>query len=102
MSLSDSTKKRLAKAVTSKAAADEISAAIDSQGSGPAAVVAAIGVTTNLPASNCAGVATPSATNVNAAIDAVTAATEARLDVIEAKVDAILAALKAAALMSAA
>jgi predicted RecA/RadA family phage recombinase len=95
-----------------------------------AAVVAALGTTSNLTAAvvaattfagaACAGGSTPTATNVNTAIDAATAAvktaldlkadnvdletlrteTEARLDAIEAKVDAFLASLKAAGLMA--
>lgn len=100
MSLSASTKRRLVTAVTSQAAADELAAAIDAQGSGPAAVVAAFGTTTNLPAANCAGGSAPTATQVNAAIDAVATVAETRLDNLEAKVNAILTALKNAGLMA--
>lgn len=130
MSLSQKTKDRLEKALTSKTAAAEVVAAIDSQGSGPAAVVAAFGTTTNLTAlaptavtmtaAACAGGATPAATDVNAAINSATAEiktmldakadnadaetlrteVEARLDAIETKVNAMLTALKAAGLMA--
>ncbi len=130
MSLSEHTKKRLTTAVTSKSAADEIVAAIDAQGSGPAANIAAIGTTSNLTTlavtattftgAACAGGSSPSATNVNTAIDAAIAEAktaldlkadnadvetlrteiEARLDVIEGKIDALIAALKTAELMA--
>lgn len=100
MSLSSTVLRRLAVAMGNKAAADAIAAAIDSNGSGPAAVVAAFGATTNLPAAACDGDATPSATNVNAAIDAVAAVAETRLDAVEAKVNAILASLKSSGQMA--
>jgi hypothetical protein len=100
MSISEKTKRRLEKAVTSKDAAAELVAAMDSMGSGPAAVVTAIGTTANIPAAACEGGAEPTATQVNAAIDTVAAAAEARLDVIEGKIDAVLAALKASGQMA--
>jgi hypothetical protein len=131
MALSVLAKQWLRTAVGNNDYGNEIIAAIESQGSGPAAKVASIGGTTNLPAAvvapvtmtgaATAGGATPSATNVNTAIDAATAqikgfldvkadnvdietlrvAVEARLDVVEAKVDAIISALTLAGLMTA-
>ena len=100
MTLSTRTKRQLAVGIANQAAATELIAAIDAQGSGPAAVVTAFVSTTDLPVSACAGTTTPSATNVNAAIDTVTAATEARLDAIESKINSILTALKNASLMA--
>lgn len=100
MALSTELKRRLAVALTSTAASDAIAAAIDSNGSGPAAVVAAIGTTTNIPAASCAGVAEPSATQVNAAIDTTNAVVETRLDGVEAKINAVIASLKAAGMMA--
>jgi hypothetical protein len=100
MTLSVDAKRRLTVAVANETAGAELAAAIDAQGSGPAAVVSAFGATTNLPAAACAGGASPSATNVNAAIDTVAAAAEARIDALESKVNDLLASLKAAALMA--
>ncbi len=100
MSLSNEAKRRLERAVSSKTVGTELAAAIDAPGDGPAALVASFGTTTNLPAANCAGEATPSATNVNAAIDAVATVAEARLDALESKVNDLLAALKAAGYMA--
>lgn len=100
MTLSADAVKRLKTAVTSGDVGAELAAAIDASGSGPAALVAALAASTNLPAAACAGAATPSATNVNAAIDTVAAVAETRLDNLEIKVNAILAALKAANLMA--
>jgi hypothetical protein len=100
MSLSSDAKRRLEVALASKSAGDEVAAAVDSQGSGPAAVVAALGTTADIPGAACAGAATPTATQVNAAIDTVAAVAESRLDAIEIKIDAILGALKTANLMA--
>lgn len=100
MSLSSTLLRRLAVALGNTDAANAIGAAIDAQGSGPAGVVAAIPASTAIPAAACAGGATPSATNVNTAIDATHAVVEARLDAIEAKVNQILTSLKAANLMA--
>ncbi|MFZ4538508.1 hypothetical protein [Propionivibrio sp.] len=102
MTVSAKAKSRLAVAVTSKVIAEELVAAIDSQGSGPAAVVSAIGTTVAVPAAACAGASAPTAAQVNTAIDTVTVGTEARLDAIESKVNDILVSLKAAALMASA
>lgn len=130
MSLSQDTKNRLAVALTSHDAANEVIDALSTSLGSPAGAVAAIGTTTNLAAAvvapvtmtpaACAGGASPSATNVNTAIDSATAQikgfldakadnvdletlrtqVEARLDTIEAKVDAIITALKGASLMA--
>lgn len=102
MTISTEAKRRLAVAVTSNEVADELVAAIDAQGSGPATVVAAIGASTNLPAAACAGGAAPTAAQVNAAIDTVAAVAETRLDTLESRVNDILAALKASSQMAAA
>ena len=100
MSLSADSKLRLKYALANAAAAVEVAAAIDSSGSGPATYVAPFGTTTNIAAANCAGAATPSATNVNSAIDTATATIESRLDAIETKLNAVLSALVAASLMA--
>lgn len=132
MTVSAEAKRRLEVAVTSKKVADELVAAIDAPGSGPADVVVAFGSTTNLTAlapaavtmtgAATAGGATPSAADVNAAINAATAEikgmldaktdnvdaetlrteVEARLDALETKVNAILVSLKAASYMASA
>lgn len=78
-------------------AAAELAAAVDSNGSGPAAVVAAIGATADLTA--IAGTFGSLAV-ANTAVATLASETEARLDAIEAKVDAVIAALKAAGMMS--
>lgn len=85
----------LRKALASKTQGDAVADAIT-----PMANIPVIGTTTNLPAAACAGGTTPSATNVNTAIDALRVPVEARLDVLEAKVDAILAGLKSTGKMS--
>lgn len=100
MSLTTEQKRRLAVALTSVDVAEAIVAAIDSQGSGPAAVVAPFGATTNIPAAACAGGAAPTAAQVNTAIDTVSTAVESRLDALESKLNAILVALKNASLMA--
>lgn len=132
MTLSTDAKRRLEVAVANSATGKELADAIDAGGSGPAAVVAAFGGTTNLTAlvvaaatftgSACAGGDTPTAAQVDTAIDAATAKVKAvvdvkadnadvetlrteaelRLDALETKVNAILAALKDASLMAAA
>lgn len=83
MTISTNAKARLAVAVTSNDVANELVAAIDSQGSGPAAVVTAIGTTVAIPSAACAGGSAPTAAQVNTAIDAVAAGAESRLDAIE-------------------
>lgn len=86
---------------------DLVVAAIDAQGSGPAAAVAALGTTTNIPTVSVtlstSNTYTDSAvkTAIDSGANAVRTATEARLDAIEAKIDDLIAKLKAAALMSA-
>lgn len=89
MALTTTQKKRIEAAIGHRADAAAISAAIDSNGSGPAAAVAALGTTTAL-----VGV---DGTGDNAAP---LVGTEARLDAIEAKIDAVIASLKAAGMMA--
>jgi hypothetical protein len=89
MALSVKAKKRFEVAMARRAEALEILAAIDAGGNAQAAAVAPLGATANL-----VGV---DGTGSNAAP---LAGTEARLDAAEAKIDAVIAALKAAALMA--
>ena len=90
MALSTKARKRLEASMARRVEATEISDAIDAlHAVAPAAAVAALGVTSNL-----VGV---DGTGSNAAP---LVGTEARLDAIEAKIDAVIAALKAASLMS--
>lgn len=90
MALSKRSKDILTVALADKKASAELAAAVAAiQIAAPAASVAAIGTTANL-----VGV---DGTGSNAAP---LAGTESRLDAIEAKVDAVIAALKAAGLMS--
>jgi hypothetical protein len=100
MSLSVEAKRRLKVALASSTVGAEVADAVDAQGSGPAAVVTALGASTDLPAAACAGGAAPTAAQVNAAIDTVAAVAETRLDALESKVNSILAALKSADLMA--
>lgn len=93
MALSTKAKKALEIAlasskVSSAAVVNEITAAIDANGSGPAAHVA------NITSSNLVGV---DGTGSNAAP---LAGTETRLDAAEAKINEILAALQAVGMMS--
>ena len=132
MSLSSNAQKALNNALANKELGEEVAAAIDAQGSGPADEVDAIGSTADMSAlvpsaasisaSNLTAVSAPDPTKaeVDAGIDAlknkvITALdlkadnadvetmrgeAEDRLDVIEAKIDEVIAALKAANLMS--
>jgi len=132
MSLSPAAKNRLNIALVSKTAGSELAAAIDLKNPVPATKIIALGTTTNLSplvvapttiaASACAGGDTPSATDVDLAIDAATLAiasaldlkcdnadaetlrtqTESRLAAIEAKMDAMLGSMKAANRMASA
>jgi hypothetical protein len=99
MSLSTSAVKALNVATGSKqdGVGDEIAAAIDSNGSGPAANVSAMGSTTNLSAI-AASYADLAAARTS--VNTLKGETEARLDAIEAKVDEVIAALIAAGMMS--
>lgn len=98
--LSNDAKKALRAALASKGLhgfAEEVIAAIDSNGSGPAAHVSNIEPTvdmTAIPASFADLAAARSAVNT------LRSDAEARLDAIEAKIDAILAALQSAGMMS--
>jgi hypothetical protein len=102
MALSNEAKRRLKVALTDEAVGNEVAAAIDAPGDGPAALVAAIAPSTNLPAAACAGGAAPTAAQVNTAIDTVAAVAEARLDALEAKVNELVAKLKAASYVASA
>lgn len=89
--LSEDTKKKFRQALASKGLhdyAEELIAAIDSQGSGPASHVG------NITSSDLVGV---DGTGSNAAP---LAGTETRLDALEAKVNEILAALQASGQMA--
>lgn len=97
MALSDANKKKLRNAIADKRAADTIAAAIDSNGSGPAAVVAALGTTTDLTAI-AASYADLAAARTS--VNTLKGEVEVRLDAIEAKIDAVIASLKAASMMS--
>lgn len=88
MSLSKAAKRQLVTGLRSQSLSEEVSAAIDSQGSGPAASVALLGATVNLVGVDGVG------DNAAPVVE-----TEARLDAIEAKVDAVITALKNASLM---
>jgi hypothetical protein len=88
MSLSTNAQKAIKNALADKDLGAEVAAAIDSNGSGPAANVA------DITSSNLVGV---DGTGSNAAP---LAGTETRLDAIEAKINDILAALQAAGMMS--
>jgi hypothetical protein len=100
MALSSKAKKRMEVALARRDVAQEVCAAIDSSGSGPAANVPEIGVTVNLPAAALSTSDTYTDAAVNGAINALKSAAESRLDVLEGRVDAIIAALQAAGLMS--
>lgn len=63
------------------------------------AAVVAYSAGSNLPGASCAGAGSPSATNVNSAIDTVSAAAETRLDAIDTAIAAIITSLKNAGLM---
>lgn len=98
MALSTSIRRRLAVALANSGAANAIADAIDGGGS-PTANIAALAASTNIPAAATAGGATPTAANVNTAIDTATAVIETRLDAIESKINTLLAALKASGAM---
>jgi hypothetical protein len=100
MSLSTKAKLWLKSAIANASVAQEVSAAIDAFGSGPAANVAAIGAVTTIPNAACAGGSTPTATQVNTAINTVTAVAETRLENLETKLNAVVAALIASGQMS--
>lgn len=105
MSLSQKLKDRISVAITNKDDANELIAAIEASVASPAAAVAAMGSTTNLPASN-ATLSTSDTyadadvkVSIDGAVDALRTATESRLDAIEAKIDAVIASLKASGQM---
>jgi hypothetical protein len=106
MALSQRTKDILEVAMADRRSAQELAAAFDGIAvADVAATVAALGATTNLPAS-AASLSTGDtyadaavAAAIDGAVDALRVAVEARLDAAEAKVDAIISALKNAGLM---
>lgn len=100
MTISKDVKHRLAVALASVEAADAVAAAIAAGGNGPAELLADLELSTVFDAAATAGGATPSAADVNAAIDALAGAVHTRLNVIENKINAILGALTAAGLMA--
>lgn len=95
--LSDKAKKAINHALASKVLGAEVSAAVDANGSGPAAHVANIEPTTDLTAipGSFADLAA-----ARSAVNTLKSDAESRLDAIEAKIDAVLAALQAAGMMS--
>lgn len=105
MTISADTRTKLRNGVADRDAADELSDAIDAANAGGSVVanVAAIGATSNIPASAAtyAIPAEPTGAEVDTAIDDTVVFIEARLDTIEAKVDAVIAAMIAAGHMSA-
>lgn len=104
MSLSDKARERMRLAMVSKDFGDEVSDAIDNGGNPQAAVVAALGTTTDLSAvsGTYSNGAEPTGTEVDATIQASVDEIESRLDDIEAKVDELIAALKTAGIMASA
>jgi hypothetical protein len=100
MALSVKTRKQLEVSMAHRARAKELADAVDAMHAiAPAADVAAIGTTSDLPTAALSTSDTYTDAAVNTAINALKTAAEARLDTIEAKIDAILAALKAASIM---
>jgi hypothetical protein len=100
MALDKEVKHRLAVALASLEAAEAVASAISQGATGPADTVTALGAQSAFAAAATAGGATPTATNVNTAIDALAGLVHTRLGLIESKVNAILASMKAADLMS--
>lgn len=106
MALSQAARDYLVIALSNKRLGAEVADAIDAGGNAQAATVAALGATTNLPAT--AAVLSTSNTYTDAAVKAaidgavtaLRAAAETRLDNAEAKIDAVIASLKAAHLMA--
>ena len=96
MSLSKESKEILVVAMANRKAAEEVAAAIDSSGSGPAASVAAIGATADLSAIAATYVDLAAA---RTSVNTLKSETEVRLDAVEAKIDQVIAALKAVGLM---
>ncbi len=103
MALSDKAKKRFIAAMAKRTEAQEILTAIDAlHAVSPAAHVAALGATVNLPAAagTYAIPAEPTGAEVDATVNSLRTAVETRLDNVEAKVDSVITALIAAGLMS--
>jgi hypothetical protein len=100
MALDKETKHRLAVALASLEASEAVAAAIAAGATGPVDSVAALAAQSAFTAAATAGGATPTATNVNASVDALAGLVHTRLGLVEAKVNAILTAMKTAGLMS--
>ncbi len=100
MPIDSETKEQLLSVFRTPKARDIVVAAINSGSNPVAASVAAIPASTNLPTAATAGGAEPSATDVDASINALATAAETRLDANELKINQILAALKAAGIMA--
>ena len=96
MALSSRTKKIVEISLADRKAAAELSAAVDANGSGPAAHVIAIPASTNIPVAVASLTPDALVADVNTAI----AVVESRLDTLETKVNAIIAALIAAGMMA--
>lgn len=100
MAIDQTTKQRLLSVFRTPESRDTVVAAIDAGANAVAATVAAIPASTNLPTAATAGGAEPSAAQVDASVNALATAAETRLDTVEAKINQVIAALKAAGLMS--
>jgi hypothetical protein len=106
MALSAKCRKRLEVAMARRAEAKELADTIDTGfNATPAASIAALGSTVNIPVVNVTLSTSDTYTDaavktaIDAGANAVRTAAETRLDNIEAKVDALLAALVTAGLM---
>ncbi len=97
MALDTHTKEVLLSVFRTPEARDIVVAAIDSNGSGPAAAITALGTTANLTAI-AATYADLAAARTS--VNTLRTDTEARLDAIESKLDALIAALKTAGMMT--
>lgn len=101
MSLSKEAKEILVVALANRKIAEEVAAAIDASGSGPAAAVAAIAPSDLSVVSGTYAIpAEPTGAEVDVTVQALADEVETRLDNAEAKINEVIAALKAASLMS--
>lgn len=96
MALSEELKKRISVAVTKQSEADELISAIEASVASPAAVVSAMGSTTNLSAISASYADLAAA---RTSVNTLKGEAEARLDAIEAKIDEMLASFKASGQM---
>jgi hypothetical protein len=107
MALSQLSRQYLTNALANKARAKEIADAIDAlHAVSQAGAIASLGVTTNLPATGAVLSTTDTYTDaavktaIDGAVTALRTPAEARLDAIEAKIDALLASLRASAILA--